>query len=224
MERISDISERNRLRAQWRYHHSSRLTLLSMFSFFLANPLAERRGRAFSHQTGRKTVSPLSSLHLPRSLAPSLFLSLSLYRLLHLSPSLSWLLTSGRYHLSFCQLGDFNLLSFCAITGPRGPRKIVFNCDWLLSGGGRPPPFVPRFLHIPNCARGASRLESRPDEIIPVTRRLAFNAKNIVAISYVYVCSIETRINCVPGRVVALIVRIVGFSCIGIAKDQTTEK
>lgn len=60
---------------------------------------------------------------------------------------------SGRHHLSFCQLGDFNLLSFCAITGPRSSRKIVFNCDWLLSGGGRPPPFVLRFLHIPNCGR-----------------------------------------------------------------------
>lgn len=95
------------------------------------------------------------SLFFPPRPAPPLFFSrLSLSRL---SPSLSRLLTSGRHHLSFCQLGDFNLLSFCAITGPRGPRKIVFNCDWLLSGGGRPPPFVPWFLHIPNCARGVRR-------------------------------------------------------------------
>lgn len=150
--------------------------LLSVFSFFLMDLLAERRGRAFSHRGIWK--KDCFSAFLSSSSSPRFsHLFFSPVSPLRLSPSLLRLLTSGRYHLSFCQLGDFNLLSFCAITGPRGPRKIVFNCDWLLSGGGRPPPFVPRFLHIPNCARGASRAESRPNEIIPVTRRLAFSAK-----------------------------------------------
>lgn len=72
------------------------------------------------------------------SLSSSLFIllatflpSLSLSRLpfTPLSVALASSHVRGWYHLSFCQLGDFNLLSFCAITGPRGPRKIVFNCD-----------------------------------------------------------------------------------------------
>lgn len=156
--------------------------------FLLANLLEEQRREAFSHRGWKKgyfsaflssysSLSP-SLLHPPPPPPPPsifLFLSLSLSFFFdsffsRLSPSLSRLLKSGRYHLSFCQLGDFNLLSFCAITVPRGPRKIVFNCDWLLSGDGRPPPFVPGFLHIPNCKKGASWAESRPNEIIPVMR------------------------------------------------------
>jgi len=106
--------------AQWRYHHSSRLTSLCFRSCSRIPP-AERGGRAFSRRDGRKTVPLLPSPSTcPASLSSS-FTPVSV----PLVPSHVWPV----YHLSFCQLGDFNLLSFCAITGPRGPRKIVFNCD-----------------------------------------------------------------------------------------------
>jgi len=68
MERISDISERNRPRSGAII--SSRLTSLSVFSFFLGE-------EELSHiENGRKTVSPLFSLHPPRPASLSLFLSL----------------------------------------------------------------------------------------------------------------------------------------------------
>lgn len=122
-------------------------SLTFAFSFGFAIPGLERRRAAFSHHS----LPQLSSV------PPSLPLFLPFFLLLAL-------FASDRHHLSFCQLGDFNLLSFCAITEPRSPRKIVFNCDWLLTGGGRPPPFVPRFLHTPNYERNIAA-ESRPNEI-----------------------------------------------------------
>lgn len=141
MERISDISERNRLRAV--ALSSAPDLLLSVFSFSRICPW--NREEELSH------IGMEERLFLRFSLFASLSLSLFFPFLpLFLSYSVSLCLSSislsrfsftplfvalasshvwPRYHLSFCQLGDFNLLSFCAITGPRGPRKIVFNCD-----------------------------------------------------------------------------------------------
>lgn len=124
MERISDISGRNRLRSG--VIISSRLTSPCFRSFPRNPPPPPRKGEdELSHISRMEERLFLRfSLFIPHvSLSPS---SVSFAPLsVALVPSHVW----GRYHLSFCQLGDFNLLSFCAITGPRGPRKIVFNCD-----------------------------------------------------------------------------------------------
>lgn len=119
MERISDISgEKSRLRSAVAL--SSQLPALPSPCFHSFSPIrfAKRRGSFLTSEDGRKTGH---SAFLSHSLSTCSFTPLSV------APAR--LLTSGRHHLSFCQLGDFNLLSFCAITGPRGPRKIVFNCD-----------------------------------------------------------------------------------------------
>lgn len=117
-DRIGIFSERRGL-AILAGEIGSVAALSSTFAFSFvgrSSRLGTERSEQLSHTTDARKVARFRLV--PSRAAPPFFRDLALF-------------ASGRHHLSFCQLGDFNLLSFCTITGPTARAKlylIVIDC------------------------------------------------------------------------------------------------